>query len=95
MADRVGVCRDEAGLLRAIETLLPLAEGGHASAEIGLAIAVCALERRESRGGHYRSDWPYRTDAAHSDVTLPEAFETAKAMNADRAAADRSVLAAR
>ncbi|SMC65494.1 L-aspartate oxidase [Fulvimarina manganoxydans] len=95
MADRVGVSRNEAGLIDAIETLLPLAESGHASAEIGLAIAVCAFERRESRGGHYRSDCPYRSEAAHSKVSLSEAVAKAKALSAGRSIADEPALAAR
>jgi succinate dehydrogenase/fumarate reductase flavoprotein subunit len=31
--------------------------------ESGLAIARCALARTESRGGHYRSDYPAKDDA--------------------------------
>ena len=57
----LGVLRDRATLLAGIETLLPLARGvGPASdpALVALMIAIAALDRRESRGGHYRTDWP-------------------------------------
>ena len=57
----LGVLRDRAGLLAGIEALLPLARGTSAAADpalVALMIAVAALDRRESRGGHYRTDWP-------------------------------------
>ena len=45
--------------------LLPLAE----------ATVICALERKESRGAHYRLDYPKRDDEnflKHSIITLAE-----------------------
>ena len=56
-----GVLRDRAGLLAGIGTLLPLARGDGPQADpalVALMIAVSALDRRESRGGHFRTDWP-------------------------------------
>ena len=56
-----GVLRDRAGLLAGIEALLPLARGDGPQADpalVALMIAVSSLDRRESRGGHFRSDWP-------------------------------------
>lgn len=57
----VGVLRDRAGLLAGIEALLPFAaaEGPYSDpALVALMITVAALDRRESRGGHFRTDWP-------------------------------------
>ena len=57
----VGVLRERASLVDGIEALLPLARGSSAAADpalVALMIAVAALDRRESRGGHTRTDWP-------------------------------------
>ena len=57
----VGVLRDRASLVAGIEALLPLARGCGPVADpalVALMIAVAALDRRESRGGHTRTDWP-------------------------------------
>jgi L-aspartate oxidase len=63
--EKVGVVRDEQGLTSAIEDLTWLAkEHPRASGEarnllaVGRLVAAAALARRESRGGHYRSDYP-------------------------------------
>jgi L-aspartate oxidase len=61
MSRHVGVLRDRAGLRTAIEALRPLAFGDHSAADpalVGLMIATAALLREESRGGHYRTDFP-------------------------------------
>ncbi len=65
MWERVGVVRDEAGLAFAVEELKRLAARHPRAAgearnllSIGRLVAAAALERRESRGGHYRSDYP-------------------------------------
>jgi L-aspartate oxidase len=63
----LGIARHEAGLTEAIRDLLPLAEqDGPASdpAIVGLAIAVFAALRMESRGGHFRNDFPERAAIA-------------------------------
>jgi len=77
MWDAVGLERDRAGLERAIETLAvaraaldvrPGATRAHADwrfgslATVGWLIARAALRRTESRGGHFRSDFPSRDD---------------------------------
>ncbi len=64
-----GVLRDHDSLTAAIATLLPLAVSAGPVADpalVALLIAVAALQRRESRGGHFRSDFP-RPDAARQE----------------------------
>ncbi|SLN71657.1 L-aspartate oxidase [Roseovarius albus] len=76
VSQHLGVIRDGMGLRRAISDLLPLVEtGGCASdpALVALSIAVFADLRRESRGGHCRSDFPYAAPEAQSNMmTLSE-----------------------
>jgi len=62
MARYVGVLRDRAGLRGAIEALRPIAFSTGAAADaatVGLMIATAALLREESRGGHFRTDFPH------------------------------------
>ena len=79
MQNLVGIVRNEAEMLRALEGLGPLREranrvgiGGHREynpgwhaaldlhnlLDVSEAITRSALERRESRGGHFREDYP-------------------------------------
>ncbi len=61
MSEQVGLTRDAAGLLHAIERLQALALDGAPSADpalVGLMIATAALRRTESRGAHQRVDFP-------------------------------------
>ena len=97
MTRHVGVVRDEAGLRAALGELLAM----HARAlakndadlrnrtEAALLIAASAYERRESRGGHFRSDCPLANPAlAHrSSITLEEALLLAKKAVAAHASA--------
>jgi L-aspartate oxidase len=65
MWEKVGLVRDEADLAAAVAELKSLAvayprAAGEARNLLAVArlVAEAALERRESRGGHYRSDFP-------------------------------------
>lgn len=69
----VGVVRDEAGLSQAVAQLTDLSERGSDAAATGLMIARAALGRRESRGAHWRSDYPGQLPARHSVVTTAAA----------------------
>lgn len=79
MSEAAGVLRDEAGLDRAIAAL-----GGSAATDdaalVGLMVCLSARNRRESRGGHFRTDHPGRDDVAqrHS-MTACEALDRAGA----------------
>lgn len=72
---QVGIIREEGSLAAAVESLrlLPLrhsepplraAQEAENLRMVGEAIARCALAREESRGAHYRSDFPARLDEA-------------------------------
>jgi L-aspartate oxidase len=71
----VGIERDEKGLTEACELLkfwcryvldseFDTPEGWRLQnmLQVGLLVTTCALERRESRGVHYRTDYPERDD---------------------------------
>jgi len=65
MWEKVGVVRDEKGLSAAADELEALAESyprlaGEARnlLSVGRLVTAAALARRESRGGHFRSDFP-------------------------------------
>jgi len=81
----VGVMRDREGLSAAATALLPLASRRSAASEpatVGLMIAIAALRREESRGAHFRMDFPKRgVTARRSMLRLDEAFAWARELN--------------
>lgn len=90
----VGVLRDDETLCSTIQTLLPLAESGGAvsdAALVGLMIAVAAWQRQESRGAHWRTDFPRRAaTASHSRLRLDDALVAAREIRSDRAFTTRT-----
>ena len=79
MWNYVGIVRSARGLSKAIEKLSNIAFSGSTwkvknAAILGLSIAVSAMRREESRGGHYRSDFPYERQEFrfHSKFTLAD-----------------------
>ena len=80
MSEYVGLERDEDGLRHALADLASLrqaaAPGGRlaAMADTALLIAAAALQRRESRGCHFRSDFPAAGEPPRrSHITLADA----------------------
>jgi L-aspartate oxidase len=78
----LGVLRECKGLKEAVGTLLPVAESHDAAADpaaVGLMIAVAALQREESRGAHYRTDFPeLATVPQRSSLYLDDALAAAQ-----------------
>lgn len=82
MTDHVGVVRDAAGLRRALAGIARIeARGGesenlHNMTATATLIAAAALMRQESRGGHFRTDFPAPdpAQAKRSHMTLTEAL---------------------
>lgn len=82
MTAHVGVIRSAASLIAALRGIEKLAAASPASSPLANMtdaarfMAVAALRREESRGGHYRSDFPRAAkDARRSFLTLAEARE--------------------
>ena len=81
MSDAVGVIRDEAGLAAAVAQLEALAfaaprpSSSSDLALVGFLIAGAARERTESRGGHFRRDYPTPSapQAYSREVSLADA----------------------
>ena len=68
-----GVVRTYDGLAASIGSLLPLVESTDPAADpalVALLIAVAALRRCESRGGHFRSDFPASDAAFRQRLTM-------------------------
>ncbi|HVY20382.1 MAG TPA: L-aspartate oxidase [Bauldia sp.] len=86
MADDVGVVRDSAGMERALSVIAELEQNNRSprfrnSLAAARMIAAGALNRTESRGGHYRSDYP-KPDPAwqhRTFMTLAEAERIGRA----------------
>ena len=75
MSRDAGVIRDEVGLTRLLEQIdaLEPAYGPCPPLVAARLIVEAALARQESRGGHYRSDFPATAEPARTFVTLEAA----------------------
>jgi len=90
MTRHVGLERDALGLAEALRSIDRIERaGGHEPSLLNMTVAAKmvvagALARRESRGGHYRSDYP-RTDSVpvRTFMTLADADRIAAAPTAD------------
>ncbi|MBO9451187.1 L-aspartate oxidase [Tropicibacter sp. R16_0] len=82
----LSVTRNGVGLERAISWLEPYVHAGYAASDpalVALSVAVFADLRRESRGGHYRSDHPEPALNPRSNtMTLTEILTHAQSANA-------------
>lgn len=81
VSSALGVLRDRDELVEAILRLLPIAEEDSAASDpaiVGLMLAVSALRREESRGAHYRTDFPQvGAVAERSHIQLQQALAVA------------------
>ncbi|RWD52394.1 MAG: L-aspartate oxidase [Mesorhizobium sp.] len=85
VSNALGIVRKGNALREAVADLLPIAVGDTAAADpalVALLMTIAALRREESRGSHYRSDFPGRNPKAlPSSLTLCRAFESAVSLN--------------
>ncbi|MGX7742288.1 L-aspartate oxidase [Rhodopseudomonas parapalustris] len=96
MAGKVGVIRDRDGLAEAVRTFAALeAETTSTTlanmATTALLVATAALARTESRGAHYRADYPAENpaQATRTTTSLAEARERAAALGGGAAPSPR------
>jgi len=75
----VGIVRSAKSLTKAIEKLREVALSSSSwevrnGAILGLAMAICAMRREESRGGHFRVDFPYEREEFrhHNEFTFED-----------------------
>jgi L-aspartate oxidase len=87
MSRHVGLERDEAGLGKALEAIARVEKAGNGEASLlnmtaaARLVTAAALARRESRGGHWRSDFPRGARRAERSLfTLAEAEAAAAAL---------------
>ncbi|TKT74360.1 L-aspartate oxidase [Aquamicrobium sp. LC103] len=83
----LGLERSGRDMAQALTALLPMASSDGPEADpamVALMIAVAASQRTESRGAHFRVDFPARADAAgRSRLTMAHALEAAADLAAE------------
>ncbi len=90
MSSDLGVLRNEAGMREALRAILRLEREADTERFLNVLaaaklIAVCALNRTESRGGHFRTDFPAEDEAwrRRTFTTLDQAEKTIPALLED------------
>jgi L-aspartate oxidase len=88
MWERVGILRDRAGLIRALKELDTIASGNLSTSSrnfvtLAQLTARAALWREESRGGHFRTDFPEQMEQfrVHSIQHLGGAIRSARSIS--------------
>lgn len=81
MSRGAGVIRNAEGLTALLAGIdaLQAAHGAAAPLVAARLVAQAALDRRESRGAHYRADYPDALPAARTFITLPERAPASRA----------------
>ncbi len=94
MWERVGILRDKDSLTRALKEFDQIGSGNLSTSSrnfvtLARLVATAALWREESRGGHFRSDFPEQHEEwrKHSVQQLGEDISSAEQMNFDTARA--------
>ncbi|HVF90695.1 MAG TPA: L-aspartate oxidase [Blastocatellia bacterium] len=82
MWNKVGIVRDETGLREALAALAdiaarPLNTRSWNFVTLARLVAEAALERRESRGAHFRRDYPTRDEENYKHHTLQQRLDRA------------------
>jgi L-aspartate oxidase len=84
VASALGLIRTGRELTTAAARLLPLATRAGPQADpalVALMVVVAAMGRRESRGAHFRSDFPNQSAARRSRLTASQALDMARGLS--------------
>lgn len=87
MTREAGVMRDRGGLTSLLSRIdeLEQAHGRSLSLVAARLVAACAIERKESRGAHYRSDFPCMASPARRTLTTLAAADAIAAARTEAA----------